>query len=57
MDTFILENKLLNKKVILRAEVGYEEAFVVVWYDPGMINEEEIVEAVPKPYKAYIIDE
>ena len=53
----LVENSLLKKQGILRAEVSYEEASAVVWYDPGMINEDEIVKAVPEPYKAYIINE
>ena len=53
----IVENSMLKKQGILKAEVSYEEASAVVWYDPGMIDEDEIVKTVPKPYKAYIINE
>ncbi len=52
----IVENSLVKKHGIIKADVSYEKASAVVWYDPNIIEKEEIVKAVPKPYKAYIIE-
>ena len=53
----IVENSMLQEEGILEVEVDYKEASATVLYDSDLINEEEILNAVPKPYIAQIINE
>jgi mercuric ion transport protein len=53
----IVKNSLLKKRGILKAEVSYLKSSAVVWYDSSIIDKEEIVTAIPKPYIASLINE
>ncbi len=53
----IVRNSLLKNRGILKAEVSYLKSSAVVWYDSSITDKEEIVTAIPKPYKASVINE
>ncbi len=51
------KNNLLKKRGIVKAGVSYQKSSAIVWYDTSIIDKEEIVKAIPEPYKASVIDE
>lgn len=55
--TEIVKNNLLKKRGIVKAEVSYQKSSAIVWYDSSIIDKEEIVKAIPEPYKASVINE
>ncbi len=53
----IVKNNLLKNQGIVKAEVSYLKSSAIVWYDSSIIDTEEIVKAIPEPYKASVINE
>ena len=52
----VIEEVLIKKAGVLRAEVSYEEGKAAVLFNPDKISVDEIIETI-KPYKAEVISE